>query len=86
MEYYDSLHSQNFALATTLAQLHPFLQQIPPFSVALPLFTQNNLALFALSETDYLIAKLGKYLSLVVAVLSILLFLFGYLGAKLTAL
>lgn len=52
----------------------------------LPSRAQNNLLLRSFSETAYNVAEVVKFLSIIVSAFALLIFLAGYLGAKLISL
>ena len=56
---------------------------ISTVSLSLPSYTTNNEALYYYSGYYYTIGKIVKYLSLVIAVVSIILLILGYFGCKL---
>jgi hypothetical protein len=84
-EYYENLDGQSFTISLSFSQLGSIFQNVVPFSVALPKYTQNNLSLYAFSEKHYIVALAAKYISFSIAALSLILFVAGYFGAKLTA-
>ena len=85
-EYFWDLQGVPLAINSSAFLSSRHLSNITAELLALPERTQNNMQLQFYSDIAYSIAKAVHWLSIVVGVVSLLLFAAGYFGAKLPAL